>query len=58
LRDIKSTYAETEFTGKGIKGISPYLRANFVRGAKPTYQVGISFKPIDLIKSFSRRKKK
>jgi len=43
--DFKSTYAELEATGPGYKGIAPYARVNFVKGKKPTWQVGISITP-------------
>lgn len=59
LKDIRSTYTELEFTAKSIRdcGISPYARANFTRGVRPTYQVGISVNPRKIIKKFKRNKK-
>lgn len=58
LKDIKSAYTELEFTAKGIRdcGISPYTRANFMKGVRPTYQVGISVNPRKIIKKFKRNK--
>ena len=59
LKDIKSAYTELGFTAKDIKGcgVSPYVRANLMKGVKPTYQVGVSVNPRKIIKKFKRRKK-
>jgi len=59
LKDIKSTYAEIEFTSKDIKdsGVSLYGRTNLMKGMKPTYQAGVSVNPRKLIKKFKRNKK-
>ena len=45
INDFKSTYAELEVTGPNYKGIAPYARANFLKGHKPTWQLGISITP-------------
>lgn len=58
IRDIKNTYVELEFTGKEIKktGISPYARANLMKGTKPTYQLGMSFNPWNFVSKISKKR--
>jgi len=50
LKDFKSTYAEIEFNSNIKKnGIHPYARMNLQKGVKPTYQIGISITPREVI---------
>ncbi len=64
IKDLDKTYSEVEFTGKEIAnfGVSPYVRGNFQKGVKPTYQIGISVQPKKVIQriqgmQFGKKKK-